>query len=309
MLKKTAWEVLMAELSFLIAPEEAGATVNTVLRRGHGCSGTLLKNARAGLRLDGVSVPLSAMVEAGQLLTLPLPEDPEDDLAPLPYPLDIAFEDDYLLIVNKPPKVTVHPTSGHHTGTLAAFVKAHYQSRGEHHTFRAVNRLDRGTSGLMVIAKDSYTHQQLTAQLHTPAFQRRYLALCQSTPVPPQGVVDAPIGRLPGEVLRRGVLPEGKRAVTHYRVLASAPKGGALVELMLDTGRTHQIRVHMTHLGCPLVGDFLYGTECPQLIGRTALHACALSLRHPVTGAALSFQAPLPEDMGRAAERMGLPIK
>lgn len=297
----------MAELRFPIRPEEAGETVNTVLRRGRGCSGTLLKTLRAqpgGILLCGQPVGLQQTVRAGEELTLRLPPE-EDGVEPCPGPLSVLYEDGHLLIVDKPPCVTVHPTSGCHAGTLASLVKAHALSRGEHYRFRPVNRLDRGTSGLMAVAKHPYAQERLTAQLHN-GFSRRYLALCAAAPAPAAGTVDAPICRVPGEVLRRAVLPEGKRAVTHYRTVAAAP-GGALVALTLDTGRTHQIRVHMAYIGCPLLGDFLYGTEQPEVIGRTALHSFALALRHPVTGEGISVAVPPPEDFCHAAEGLGLP--
>lgn len=300
----------MATLRFSVRPEEAGETVNTVLRRGHGCSGTLLKALRAlpgGILLDGQPCALSQVVAGGETLRLRLPPEPEDGLAPLPGPLELYYEDEHLLILNKPPLLTVHPTSGCRTGTLASMVKAHTLSRGEHCRFRPVNRLDRGASGLMAVAKHPYAQERLIAQLHTPAFARQYLALCLSAPSPTSGTVTAPIGRVPGEVLRRAVRPEGKRAVTHYATLSAAP-GGALVSLMLDTGRTHQIRVHMAHLGCPLAGDFLYGREDPALIPRTALHACRLALTHPVTGEALAFFCPPPEDFLRAMDCLGIPL-
>lgn len=289
----------MTILTFPILPGEDGLSVNTVLRRGRGCSGTLLKAVKrcGGILLDGAPVPVSHTAHTGQTLILRLPDDPEDGLTPLPAPLDIFFEDEHLLILQKPPRVAVHPTSGHHDGTLASMVKAHYLSRGENHLFRPVNRLDSGTSGLMVAAKHSYAQERLIAQLHTPAFTRRYLALCTRAPSPDSGTVDAPIGRVLGEVLRREVRPDGKSARTHYKTCAVQPDGTALVELTLDTGRTHQIRVHMAYLGCPLLGDYLYGRECPERIHRPALHACALSLHHPVTGERLTFDCPLPEDM------------
>ena len=138
--------------------------------------------------------------------------------------------------------------------------------------------------------------ERLKLQLHTPAFRRVYLAVCDGAPSPAAGVIDAPIGRAPGSLVERRVDPAGQRAVTAYRTLKAAD-GRALVELELDTGRTHQIRVHMAHLGCPLTGDFLYGREDKALISRPALHSARLSLRHPVTGAAMEWTSPLPPDM------------
>ena len=161
-----------------------------------------------------------------------------------------------------------------------------------------MQRLDRGTSGLMVVAKHPHAQERLKRQLHTPDFRRVYLAVCDGVPEPPEGVIDAPLGRAPGSLIARRVDPAGQEAVTRYRVLR-AGQGRALVELELDTGRTHQIRVHMAHIGHPLTGDFLYGTEAHSLISRPALHSAKLSLLHPVTGEPMAWEQPLPEDMKR----------
>lgn len=274
-----------------------GATVSTLLRQELGCSGTLIKQVKfGGLSLDGSSVILSDRAKAGSVLRVQLPEDPPSDIVPVSHPLDILFEDEHLLIVNKPPCVPVHPGPSHHEDTLGNFVTAHYQAQGENHLFRPVNRLDRGTSGLMAVAKHSYAQEILKGQLHSNCFRRVYLAICDNIPQPDSGIIAAPIGRLEGSVIARTVRPDGADAVTHYQVLECCGQR-ALVRLELETGRTHQIRVHMSHIGCPLTGDFLYGTEQPDLIARPALHSSELSLLHPVTKAPLSFTCPLPNDM------------
>ena len=157
---------------------------------------------------------------------------------------------------------------------------------------------DRGTSGLMAVAKHPHAQEVLKGQLHTPAFRRVYLAVCDGGPQPPSGVVDAPLGPREGSLVEQMVRPDGKDARTRYETL-SRSGGRSLVRLELDTGRTHQIRVHMASLGCPLTGDFLYGYEDRSLISRPALHSVQLSLRQPVTGQELSFTLPLPEDMAR----------
>lgn len=149
-----------------------------------------------------------------------------------------------------------------------------------------------------MVAKHPHAQEQLKGQLHTPAFRRIYLAVCEGIPRPPEGRIDAPIGRVPGALMARQVDPAGQPASTRYRVLRTG-QGRALVELELDTGRTHQIRVHMAHTGHPLIGDFLYGTEDHSLISRPALHSARLSLRHPVTGEPMAWEQPLPEDMAR----------
>ena len=177
-------------------------------------------------------------------------------------------------------------------------MKEYYKKAGIAADVHPVQRLDKGTSGLLVVAKHPHAQEQLKGQLHTPAFRRIYLAVCEGIPRPPEGCIDAPIGRVPGSLMARQVDPAGQPASTRYRVLRTG-QGRALVELELDTGRTHQIRVHMAHIGHPLTGDFLYGTEDHSLISRPALHSARLSLRHPVTGEPMAWEQPLPEDMAR----------
>ena len=199
-------------------------------------------------------------------------------------------------MVNKAPGVPVHPGPGNGRETLCNYVAYYYQQKGEPAGVHPVHRLDRGTSGLMVIAKHPLAQERLKEQLHTAAFRRIYLAVCDGVSVPEQGRVEVPIGRVPGSLIQRQVDPAGQPAATCYRVVEQTGNR-TLVELILETGRTHQIRVHMAWLGCPLTGDFLYGREDKGLIARPALHSSELFLTHPITGAALHWTAPLPDDM------------
>ena len=287
-------------LTLTVPPEKDGQSVDTLLRRTLSLSGTLVKRAKRepeGILLDGEPVFVTARARTGQVLSVLVGDTTvESAVVPRPGPLDIVYEDEDLLIVNKAPGVAVHPSPDHYDDTLGNFLAAYYLKTGQTVQFRPVNRLDRGTSGLMCVAKHAHAQEILKGRLHTGGFRRRYLAVCDGCPQPPEGVVDAPIGRAEGSVLKREVRPDGAEARTHYRVLRQSD-GRALVELELDTGRTHQIRVHMAHLGCPLTGDFLYGVENQGLIGRAALHSWQLQLVHPITGAELDFTAPLPADM------------
>ncbi|MBQ9347115.1 MAG: RluA family pseudouridine synthase, partial [Oscillibacter sp.] len=180
--------------------------------------------------------------------------------------------------------------------------------RGTNFVFHPVNRLDRGTTGLMVVAKSGYIHDRLRRLLHTDAFRRTYRAVTVGVPVPESGTIDAPVGRDERSLVARMVRPDGKPAVTHFRTLASGTWTDgtvlSLVELYPEAGRTHQLRVHMAHMGCPLAGDWLYGREDPSLIGRPALHAYRLELVHPVTGERLKLEAPLPPDMARLTQEI-----
>ena len=278
----------------------AGEKIDTLLRRELHLSGTVIRRIKwleDGILLDGVRAITGQRAAEGQVLSVRL-ADPahRGSMVPAPGPLDIVYEDGDLLVLNKAPGVTVHPGPGHYADTLCNFIAYYYKEQGITADVHPVQRLDRGTSGLMVVAKHPHAQERLKGQLHTPAFRRVYLAVCDGTPEPPAGVVDVSIGRVPGSLVARRADPAGQRAVTRYRTL-DAGRGRALVELELDTGRTHQIRVHLAHLGHPLLGDFLYGEEDRALIGRPALHSWKLSLRHPITGQELNFTAPMPEDM------------
>lgn len=287
-------------LTHIVTERQAGKTVFVILRHGLGLSGTVLRRIKwleDGILLDGQRVHTNHRAAEGQLLSVRL-SDPsaETDIPPIDLPLELVYEDRDIVVVNKAPGMPSHPGPGHWSDSLGNALVFHWQQADPWAVFHPVHRLDKGTSGLMVVAKHPFAQEQLKNQLHTPDFRRVYLAICEGTPDPDAGTIDAPIRRADSSVLRRTCAEDGMRAITHYRTL-SRGAGRALVELTLDTGRTHQIRVHMAHIGCPLVGDFLYGTERRELIARPALHSTRLSLRHPVTGEKLNFSTPLPGDM------------
>ncbi len=289
-------------LQLPITPELAGTEVNTLLRRQLGLSGTVLRRIKwleDGITVDDGRVNVRYRVAEGQTLSVRLTDPPgTEQPIPAPGPLDIVYEDPDLVVLNKAPGVLVHPSHGHFDDTIGNFLMEHYRRTGDEAGFHPVHRLDKGTSGLLVIAKHPHGQETLKRQLHTGAFRRVYLAVCDGAPQPPEGVIDAPIGMAEGSLMAREIRPDGQSARTRYRALQiSGPR--SLVELELDTGRTHQIRVHMAHLGCPLTGDFLYGTERKELIARPALHSARLEIVHPITGERLAFSCPLPADMER----------
>ena len=287
-------------LTLTVAAAWEGEKIDPLLRRELGLSGHGLKRIKwleDGILLDGVRAITGRRVTAGQTLTVRVADPAHTELpTPTPGPVDVVYEDGDLLVVNKAPGVLVHPGPGNGTDTLCNHIAWYLQQRGDSSGVHPVQRLDKGTSGLLVIAKHPVAQEKLKRQLHTPQFRRIYLAVCDGVPQPPQGRVDAPIGRVPGSLVERQVDSAGQQAATRYRVVRTAG-GRALVELELATGRTHQIRVHMAHLGCPLTGDFLYGQENKNLIGRPALHSAELFLTHPITGEPMHWQVPLPEDM------------
>lgn len=299
-------------LTLSVPPELDGAEVNTLLRRVLYLSGTVLRRVKwleDGIAVDGRRVNVRHMVRAGQTLSVRL-SDPAgmERPVPAPGPLDLVYEDEDLAVVNKAPGVLVHPSHGHFTDTIGNFLMRHYEENDSAAGFHPVHRLDKGTSGLLVVAKHAYAQERLKQQLHTGEFRRVYLAICEGTPNPAAGVIDAPIGRAEGFAIRREVRPDGKPARTRYQTLA-AGDGLSLLALELESGRTHQIRVHLAHIGCPLAGDFLYGREDPAWIARPALHSARLSLRHPLTGEYLSLASPLPADMdGKVKAAGGSPL-
>ena len=295
-------EKQIRRVSLTVPPERAGQKVDTLLRKALGLSGTVIRRIKwlpDGILLDGERVFTSRRVEPGQVLTVRL-SDPErrSGVVPAPGPLDIVYEDGDMLVLNKAPGVLVHPGAGHYADTIGNFLLDYYDQTGVEADFHPVHRLDKGTSGLMVAAKHPHAQEVLKNQLHTAEFRRIYLAVCLGGPAEEAGTVDAPIGMAEGSIVARAVRPDGLPARTHYRVLERRGDR-ALVRLELETGRTHQIRVHMAHLGCPLAGDFLYGTEDRDLIPRPALHSSELTVRQPVTGETLTFTCPLPADMAR----------
>lgn len=299
--KKKAVSAAPRRLELTAAKEQEGVRVDALLRNVLGLSGTVIRRVKwlpDGILLDGVRVNVGVAVRAGQTLSV-LVGDParRSQVVPVPGPLDIVYEDADLVVLNKPPALSVHPGPGHWTDTLGNYLLAHYDENGEPFTdFHPVHRLDKGTSGLIVVVKHAHAQEKLKGQLHTGGFRRVYLAVCEGAPSPAAGVVDAPLGRKDGSLIEQEVRPDGLPARTRYETLAV--KGGrALLRLELDTGRTHQIRVHMARLGHPLTGDFLYGKEDRSLIARPALHSARLELTHPITGARLVLRSPLPEDI------------
>ncbi len=285
-------------MEYIVTEAEEGRHLRDILRRSMGVSYSAMKSAKwdGRILLDGIPARVDAVVHAGQTVTMLWPEAaPVYQLRPYDLPLNIPYEDEHLLIVDKIAPLASQSSAGHPDDSLENAVYSYFGCP-ERFIYRPVNRLDRGTSGLMVIAKTPHAQHRLQQQLHTEAFQRIYLAVTEGTPNPPSGTIDAPIAKEEAASVRRVVCPQGQPSVTHYETLRAAG-GRALVRLRLETGRTHQIRVHMKHIGCPVCGDFLYGTELPELPGRFALHSAELVLHHPFTGETLHITSPLPETL------------
>lgn len=289
----------MRVLTHTVIEAEAGQPVKQLLLHLWGISGSFLSRLkfRQAITVNGAPVtvrfvPCPEDVLAADISDLP-GEHPH--IRPVDFPLDILYEDEDLLLINKPAGIAVHPAAlTAETATIAG-AAAHYLHSS---CFHAVNRLDRGTTGVMAVAKTGFIHARCMAMLHTDDFRREYRAVCEGIPSPAEGDIDLPIGRAESSLLKRQANPLGQPAHTHYEVLA-ASQGRALLRLTPTTGRTHQLRVHMAAIGHPLIGDWLYGTEDRALIARPALHSYHLRMMHPLTGTTIDVTAPLPEDMQR----------
>ena len=289
------------ELFYTILPNDTSHTVEWVLRNRLHLSTKAIRRAKFlddGIVLDGLRVFTTHPVTEGQKLSFNLQneEDTSENIVPVKGPFTIVYEDTDIVIVNKGRNTPVHPSLGHYDDSLANFMTYHYEQLGQQFVFRAVNRLDSNTSGLMIVAKNSHAHKRLSEQIMAKSLKRVYQALVVGTPTPPEGAVCAPIRRKAERELIRIVAEDGLYALTNYRTLAQHGPY-SLVELRLETGRTHQIRVHMAHVGCPIVGDFLYGTEDVGLIDGHALHAKSLAFSHPITEEPMCFDSELPQDM------------
>ncbi len=263
--------------------------VKDFLRTEAHISATTVKRAKyGGIRRNGETVTVRAILHAGDVLTLTLPEE-HSGIEPMALPLSVVYEDGDILVLDKPCGMPMHPCRGNHLPTLANAVAARY---GEDFIFRAVGRLDRDTSGLVVLAKHAIAGARLGECMKNGGFHKIYTAVVEGVPTPPDGRIDAPIGRVREGELARCVREDGKHAVTEYEVIGVTAEGDAIVRLKLLTGRTHQIRVHMAHIGHPLRDDFLYGTAREGKSMR--LHATALSFPHPMTGQTVEFTSAPP---------------
>ena len=289
-------------MTYLIQQQDIQKTVDQFLL-SNGYSAALIRRLRhteQSILKNGSPVYTTYRLDEGDSLTVTLPEEHgSENIVPVPMDLDIRYEDRDLLVVNKAAGVPIHPSQGNHDNTLANGIAWYLGEKGEAATYRAINRLDRDTTGLLILARHALSACMLSEMVRTHAIRRCYLAAASGL-VPPEGVIDAPIARAGDSTIERCVdFERGDSARTHYRTLCyNRDTDCSLVELRLETGRTHQIRVHMKHIGHPLPGDFLYNPDY-RLIGRQALHSWQLDFIHPIKKEPLHFEAPLPEDMRR----------
>lgn len=306
-----------APIEFVANATDEGRKLRDVLRNRIGISRRLmvrLKTSEEGLSVNGDKVWPNHRISEGDVISLRMETEVSETILPQPMDLDIVYEDDHLLVLNKPAGVIVHPTTGHYLNTLANGVMHYWQERGERIRFRPVHRLDEHTSGLVVVAKHPLAQQQLSAQMMEGTVSKEYRTFVYGVPPESEGEINAPIGRQTEDPHRRVVREDGQPSLTYYRVDRTYLGQASAVDIRLGTGRTHQIRVHMTSIGCPIIGDPYYTDDrwtssdiAERLIGtigRQALHAARLGFDHPVTGEPMRLEAALPEDMRRLEQQL-----
>lgn len=289
-----------------ITEQNEGITIRQLLQR-FGYSHRILahlKHTQMGICIDGKAVYMNHLLHKGELLTVRFTEGTSSvHVIPVPLPLDIIYEDKDLLIVNKPAGMPVHPSLNNYGNSLANAVAYYYSKQGLPFVFRCVNRLDRDTSGLTVLAKNMLSAALLSDMVKRKVMKREYLAIAEGI-TEQSGTIDAPLSRKEGSVIERTVNYEnGESAITHFERLSvftisneNGRRDYSLLKILLETGRTHQIRVHLRYIGHPLPGDFLYNPDY-SIIKRQALHSACLSFPHPITGKMLHFDLSLPDDM------------
>lgn len=286
---------------YQITENERGTTVLDFLRK-KGFSRHILSSMKAdkeALTRNGQRIGGREHLLAGDHFRVRLLETIDSDgIVPVSMPLSILYEDEDILVINKPADMPVHPSIGNYTNTLANGVTAYLDAKGEHSPFRCINRLDRDTSGALILAKNTFSAAVLSTQMRNRQIRRTYLAVVEGI-TPPNGTISAPISRVDDSVIERHVdFLHGEPAVTHYERLETKNEH-SLLEIHLETGRTHQIRVHMGYIGHPLPADYLYHPEY-DCFKRQPLHSLQLEFRHPVTDKSMCLLAPVPEDMCNA---------
>jgi len=295
----------MKTLTCRVTEADEGRLVWRVVRSRMSVSSHQLARAKVldGLKLNGESVHADVRVKTDDVLTVQLFDDaPEFTVTPENAPVSVVYEDEDIIVIDKPAPLATQSSPRQPDNTLENRL-AYYFRDTPGFIFRPVNRLDKGTSGLMCAAKHQHAQMIMSRALHTDSFVREYLAVTDGIPEPLTGVIDKPIGKSGEASVRRVIAPDGKPSVTHYTVL-EAHGALALVRLRLETGRTHQIRVHLSSIGCPVYGDFLYGREEPEALPeRFALHSAYTRFIHPLSGREMEFSSPLPAELQRILEQ------
>ncbi|RGN90236.1 RluA family pseudouridine synthase [Dorea formicigenerans] len=291
-------------IDYIIDEDSAGLRVEQFLRRKRYSGQNLseIKRMPKSILVNGVHYYMRQELSTGDHLQVRICETQNSEkIPPTKLALDIIYEDEDLLVLNKPAGMPIHPSLNNYTNSIANALAYYFQSQGKPFIFRCCNRLDRDTSGLTIVSKHLVSGSILSDMTKYRKVHREYLAIVRGSVTPSEGTIQAPLGRKDGTIIERTVDWEhGEDAVTHYKVVKEA-NGHSLVSLRLETGRTHQIRIHMKYLGYPLIGDYLYNPDM-EYMTRQALHSHHMEFTHPITGEHMSFTAPLPEDMARVMQ-------
>ena len=291
-------------IDYIIDEDSAGLRVEQFLRRKRYSGQNLseIKRMPKSILVNGVHYYMRQELSKGDHLQVCICETKNSEkIPPTNLPLDIIYEDEDILVLNKPAGMPIHPSLNNYTNSMANALAYYFQSQGKPFIFRCCNRLDRDTSGLTIVSKHLVSGSILSDMTKYREVHREYLAIARGSVTPSEGTIQAPLGRKEGTIIERTVDWEhGEDAVTHYKVVKEA-NGHSLVSLRLETGRTHQIRIHMKYLGYPLIGDYLYNPDM-EYMTRQALHSHHMEFTHPITGEHMSFTAPLPEDMARVMQ-------
>ena len=286
-------------INYQITEEADGLRIEQFLRhQGYSYQNiTQLKKMPECILKNGVWEYMRSLLATGDILTVHIQENESSpNIPPVELPLSIIYEDEDILVVNKPAGMPIHPSMKNYYNSLANALAWYYQDQGKPFIFRCSNRLDRDTSGLTVISKHLVSASIMADMTKKRLVHREYLAIVKGDLTPPTGTITAPLSRKEGSIIERTVdFDHGEEAITHYK-LVKKENGHSLVSLQLETGRTHQIRIHMKYLGYPLIGDYLYNPDMEH-ITRQALHSYHMEFPHPITGQKMTFTAPLPSDM------------
>lgn len=294
----------MSTFRYIAKAEDKDIPLKQILKREFHFSSRLMTKIKYNkcCFVNDESMPGWITLSEGDIVEVRLPEE-KSDFEPENIPIHVIYEDDDVLVINKQPYVIVHPTKGHPVHTIANGLMTYMNETNQSFKIRFVNRLDMDTSGLLIIGKNSYTQDALMKQMKTNNVEKKYITIVKGVIENDSGTIDLPIGRPSPDRVERGVMEDGARSITHYKVIERFRKH-TMIELLLETGRTHQIRVHMSAIGYPVLGDYLYGGDAPNLIERQALHAGYLKFNHPVTGKKISLEAPLYDDMKELIKKL-----
>lgn len=294
------------KIVFTVDEKDEGLKLRYYLQRVQRLSGRLIKGAALSGRIEinNKRVKLNHIVKSGESISINLVKKESQNVEPEKMDIEVVYEDDDLIVVNKRPGIVVHPTRSYPSGTLANGLMYYFKEKGEDCIVRLVSRLDMDTSGLIIVGKNQFAHMALARDMKTEEFEKSYIAVIHGKMEKSEGTIDLPIYRQEGEDIRRIIDERGQKSITHYKVIKDL-KNDQLLKLTLETGRTHQIRVHLSYLGHPIYGDTLYGKEDDSMyINRQALHAYRLKFPHPRGNKILELETDIPEDISKLIKKI-----